>query len=104
VSSQLHRCPYALITKSSQFFDAMTDRIDTSKELKSLEEEQSWKQVKALLEANKEREALELLAKSPATDVSGQGEPQYLLGTMYYSMGRKDDARRVLTIARTKDP
>ena len=60
--------------------------------------------MKPLLEANKEREALELLAKSPAADASGQGEPHYLLGTMYYSMGRKDDARRVLTIARTKDP
>ena len=27
-----------------------------------------------------------------------------MLGTMYYSMGRKDDARRVLTIARANDP
>jgi tetratricopeptide (TPR) repeat protein len=82
----------------------MTDRIDTSKELKSPEEEQAWKQVKPLLEANKEREALEILAKSPASDASGQGEPHYLLGTMYQSMGRRDDARRVLTVARTKDP
>jgi len=88
----------------TRLFDAMTDRVDTSKELKSPEEEQAWKQVKPLLEANKEREALELLAKSPAADASGEGEPHYLLGTMYYSMGRKDDARRVLTIARTKDP
>ncbi len=88
----------------TRLFDAMTDRIDTSKELKGPEEEQAWKQVKPLLEANKEREALELLAKSPAADASGQGEPHYLLGTMYYSMGRMDDARRVLTIARTKNP
>ncbi len=88
----------------TRLFDAMTNRIDTSKELKSPEEEQAWKQVKPLLKANKEQEALELLAKSPAADASGQGEPHYLLGTMYYSMGRIDDARRVLTIARTKDP
>ena len=88
----------------TSLFDAMTDRIDTSKELKSPEEEQAWKQVKPLLQANKEREALELLAKLPAADASGQGEPHYLLGTMYYSMGRKDDAKRVLTNARTKDP
>jgi len=88
----------------TRLFDAMTDRIDTSKELNSPEEEQAWKQVKPLLEANKEQEALGLLAKSPATDASGLDEPHYLLGAMYYSMGRKDDAKRVLTIARTKDP
>src|SRR5579862_2436205 len=88
----------------TRLFDAMTDRIDTSKELKSPEEEQAWKQVKPLLEGNKEREALELLSKSPAAGASGQGDPHYLLGTMYFSMGRRDDARRVLVIARTKDP
>lgn len=88
----------------TRLFDAMTDRIDTSSELKSPEEERAWKQLKPLLEADKEREALELLAQSPAADASGQGEPHYLLGTMYYSMGRTEDARRVLAIARTKDP
>ena len=88
----------------TRLFDAMTDRIDTSKELKSPEEERAWKQVKPLLEANQEREALEILTKSPAADASGQGEPHYLLGTMYYSMGRKGDAERVLTIARTRAP
>ncbi len=88
----------------TRLFGAMTDRVDTSKELKSPEEEQAWKQVKPLLEANQEREALEILAKSPAADASFQGEPHYLLGTMYYSMGRKGDAERVLTIARTRAP
>ena len=51
-----------------RLFAAMTDRVDTSSELKSPEEEQAWKQLKPLLEANKEREALELLAQSPAAD------------------------------------
>jgi tetratricopeptide (TPR) repeat protein len=88
----------------TRLFDAMTDRVDTSSELKSPEEERAWKQLKPLLEADKEREALELLAQAPAADASGQGEPHYLLGTMYYSMGRREDARRVLAIARTKDP
>ncbi len=87
----------------TRLFDAMTDRVDTS-ELKSPEEEQAWKTVKPLLEANKEPEALELLAKSSAADASGQGEPHYLLGTMYYSMGRRGDARRTLILARAKDP
>ena len=31
------------------------------------------------------------------------GEPHYLLGMMYYSMGRRDDAKRMLTIARTRE-
>jgi tetratricopeptide (TPR) repeat protein len=90
--------------EETRLFDAMTDRIDTSSELKSPEEEQAWKQVKPLLEARKEEEALQLLAKSPAAEASDQGDPHSLLGIMYYSLGRKDDARRVLTIARAKDP
>lgn len=88
----------------TRLFDAMTDRIDTSKELKSPEEEQAWTQVKPLLEANKEQEALAILAKLPVADGPERGGPLYLLGTMYYSMGKKDDARRVLTIARANDP
>jgi tetratricopeptide (TPR) repeat protein len=87
----------------TRLFDAMTDRVDTSRELKNPEEEQAWKKVKPLLEANNEREALEILARSPASNASSQVEPHYLLGKMYFSMGRRDDAKRVLTIARTKD-
>jgi len=97
---QLHR------TKESQeeirLFAAMTDRVDTSRELDP-EEEQAWKQVKPLLEANKENEALELLAKLPVA-AQPDDEPHYLIGSMYYSMGRKDDAKRMLTIARIRAP
>jgi tetratricopeptide (TPR) repeat protein len=67
-------------------------------------EEQAWKHVKPMLEANKEQEALELLARLPITDGSGREESHYLLGAMYYSMGRTNDAKRMLAIARTKDP
>jgi tetratricopeptide (TPR) repeat protein len=88
----------------ARLFDAMTDRVDTSSELKGSEEEQAWKQVKPLLEANKEQEALGILAKLPIADGTDHGEPDYLLGTMYYSMGRKGDAKRVLTRARTRAP
>lgn len=88
----------------TELFSEMTDRVDTSRELEGPEEQQVWKQVKPLLEANQERDALQLLAKSPAAEAPGQAEPHYLLGTMYYSMGRRDDAKRVLTIARTQDP
>jgi len=88
----------------TRLFSAMTDRIDTSSELKGPEEEEAWKRVKPLLEANQEQEALELLAKLPVADVLDHGEPHYLLGTMYYSLGRKDDAKRMLNIARTLAP
>ncbi|SPF34206.1 putative Tetratricopeptide TPR_1 repeat-containing protein [Candidatus Sulfotelmatobacter kueseliae] len=88
----------------TRLFSAMTDRIDTSNELNGPEEEDAWKRVKPLLEANQEQEALELLAKLPVADVLDHGEPHYLLGTMYYSLGRKDDAKRMLNIARTLAP
>jgi tetratricopeptide (TPR) repeat protein len=88
----------------SQLFAAMTDRVDTSRELAGTEEQQAWKQVKPLLEANKEQEALALLAKLPVANGTDHREPYYLLGTMYYSMGRKDDAKRVLLIARKQAP
>ena len=90
--------------QESRLFGAMTNRVDTSRELKSAEEENAWKQVKPLLEANKEQEALELLAKLPASAPLDRGEPHYLLGTMLFSMGRKDDAKRVLRIARAQTP
>jgi tetratricopeptide (TPR) repeat protein len=88
----------------TRLFDALTDRVDTSSELKGSEEEAAWKQVKPLLEANHEQKALELLAKLPVADVLDHGEPHYLLGTMYYSMGMKEDAKRSLGIARTEVP
>ena len=89
--------------KEAALFTAMTDRFDTSHRLNGSDEEKAWTQVKPLLEANKEQEALELLAKLP-TEEAGEGCPLYLLGIMYYTMGRNDDAKRVLAIAQTKSP
>jgi tetratricopeptide (TPR) repeat protein len=95
-------------TKEAQheagFFAAMTERVDTSRELEGSEEQQAWKQIKPLLEANKEPEALDLLAKLPVADGTDRREPRYLIGAMYYTMGRKADAKRVLAIARSKVP
>jgi tetratricopeptide (TPR) repeat protein len=95
-------------TREAQYeaglFAAMTDRVDTSRELEGSEEQQAWKQIKPLLEANKEQEALELLAKLPVADGTDRREPHYLIGAMYYSMGRKVDAKRVLAVARSKAP
>jgi tetratricopeptide (TPR) repeat protein len=88
----------------TRLFTAITDRVDTSQELKGSEEEQAWKQVKPLLEANREQEALQLLVKLPVAGGGDQIEPHYLLGIMYFSMARRDDAKRVLTIARSRKP
>ena len=87
-----------------RLFSAMTNRVDTSTELKGPEEDEAWKQVKPLLEASQEQEALQLLAKLPAAKLPDHGEPHYLLGIMYYSTGRKDDAKRMLNIARAQAP
>lgn len=86
-----------------RLFSAMTNRVDTSSELKGPEEDEAWKRVKPLLEAHQEEAALQLLAKLPANLPDG-GEPHYLLGTMYYSAGRKDDAKRMLSVARAQAP
>ena len=95
-------------TKEAQYetglFAAMIDRVDTSRELEGSEEQQAWKQIKPLLEVNTEQEALDLLAKLPVADGTDRREPHYLIGAMYYSMGRKADAKRVLAVARTKAP
>ena len=90
--------------KESTLFSAMIDRVDTSHGLNGADEEQAWKQVKPLLEANKEQEALEVLAKLPVAEASDTGRPLYLLGIMYFSVGRSQDAKRVLAVAQTKSP
>jgi tetratricopeptide (TPR) repeat protein len=65
-----------------------------------------WAHVKALLQENKEQEALDYVAKPPSqTHNNAQSlNPYYLLGVVYHTMGRMDDARRVLEIARTQAP
>ncbi|MBZ5687442.1 MAG: tetratricopeptide repeat protein [Acidobacteriia bacterium] len=96
------------LTKNAQheneLFNVLNDRVDTANELAGPEEEQAWKQVRPLLEAGKEGEALQLLAKLPVAKLLGHGEPHYLLGAMYYSLGRKADAERMLKTARANAP
>ena len=87
-----------------RLFSAMANRIDTSSELRGPDEDKAWKQVKPLLERNQEQEALRLLATLPVADSTNREDPHYLLGMMYYSMSRKDDARRVLNVARAQAP
>jgi tetratricopeptide (TPR) repeat protein len=65
-----------------------------------------WAHVKALLEENKEQEALDFVANPPGQlhSKAQSINPNYLLGVVYYTMGRRDDAKRVLEIARSQAP
>jgi len=87
----------------SMLFSALSNRVDTSNELKGPEEEEAWRQIKPLLESNKEQQALELVAKLPVARRI-DGDPYYLVGAMYFSMGKNADARRLLQLARTRNP
>jgi tetratricopeptide (TPR) repeat protein len=88
----------------TKLYAAVVDRVDTSSQLKGLDEQEAWRRVRPLLEQNKELQALELLAKLPVARQVEGGDPYYLLGVMYFSMGRNDDARRLLTTAKAKNP
>ncbi len=90
--------------EQTKLFAAMTDRIDTSRELRTPEQQEAWKQVKPLLEANQEEQALNILTKLANIKDSESSDPHYLLGAMYYSLGRRIEAKRVLRIARANAP
>lgn len=87
--------------REARLYDLMTDRVNTAQDLNDPDQVRAWKRVKPLLEKNQERQALELLEKSPASE--GEGA-HYLLGTMYFSMGRAEDARRMLLSASKENP
>jgi tetratricopeptide (TPR) repeat protein len=88
----------------TKLFAAMNGRIDTSSELRGPELEEAWKHVKPLLADNKEQQAFEYLAKLPDNDPASPGNPYYLLGEMYFSLGRNDDAKRSLRTANKLSP
>ena len=88
----------------NQLFNALNDRVDTANELAGPEEKRAWKHVRPLLEAGKEGEALQLLATLQVANSLGRGGPYYLLGAMYFTLGRKNDAERTLKIAQTYAP
>jgi tetratricopeptide (TPR) repeat protein len=68
------------------------------------DEEEVWNDVKRLLDVNAEPRALEYLSKLAARNPVHRANPYYLLGAVYFSMGRNQDAKRVLLTARTQDP
>jgi tetratricopeptide (TPR) repeat protein len=90
--------------RETRLFAALNDRIDTSRDLIGLEEEDAWKHVKPLLDEGDEQQALQYFAKLPGSDSSNRGNPYFLLGAMYFGMGRAKDAARLLTTAQTLSP
>jgi tetratricopeptide (TPR) repeat protein len=59
-----------------------------------------WQQAEALLQEGKEKEALKLLTYS---NVKGN-TPEYLVGALYYRLGRLADAERLLSRAAESSP
>jgi tetratricopeptide (TPR) repeat protein len=59
-----------------------------------------WRQAEALLRDGKEKEALKLLTRG---NVKGNS-PEYLVGALYYRLGRLADAERLLTRATASSP
>jgi tetratricopeptide (TPR) repeat protein len=84
-----------------QVFRALKANPFTRIEDRSELERKLWKQAQELVEAGKEDEALRLLTREG--DTSGN-QPQFLVGALYYWLGRYDDAERLLAQAKQIAP
>jgi hypothetical protein len=74
----------------------MNGRTDSSSELTTPENQKEWLHVRPLLEVGREPEAREYLSETGATRRPDLSQANFLLGAMYFSMGRNADAQRVL--------
>ena len=90
--------------RETRLFGAMANRVDEAEELKGPEERSAWNLVRDLAQANKESAALEELAKMPASGASCRRQAEYLLGVVYYGLGRNDAAIRLLKLASKQRP
>ena len=90
--------------REAELFAAMANRTDTARESRTTEEQRAWNEVRPLLESHHETEALAYIAKLPEPPQYGPAYPLYLLGTMYFSIGQKEDAERVLLAAHRQAP
>ncbi|HST12969.1 MAG TPA: tetratricopeptide repeat protein [Terriglobales bacterium] len=88
--------------REATLFAAMSDRVDTSAELRGAEEDAAWQHVKPLLESHQEQKALDYLATLPIG--ASPGGAYYLLGAMYFSAGQAQNAERMLAKAETLSP
>jgi tetratricopeptide (TPR) repeat protein len=84
-----------------QVFRALKANPFTRVEDRSELERKLWKQARELVESGQEGEALRLLTRNG--DTSGN-QPQFLVGALYYWLGRHDDAERLLTEAQEIAP
>jgi tetratricopeptide (TPR) repeat protein len=75
------------------------DPLNPPEERSELERD-LWRQAEALVRAGKEKEALKLLTH---TNVKGN-TPEYLVGALYYRLGRLADAERLLAQAASASP
>ena len=74
--------------RETKLFNAMSGRVNTAQEARGPELEDAWKHVKPLLAEHNEQQALEWLTKVAAVDPSNPQNPSYLLGEMYFTLGR----------------
>jgi tetratricopeptide (TPR) repeat protein len=91
--------------KEWELFRALRDRQEESERLVRAErtpfEERIWEECRRLLAQNEEAQALAYL--NSVLDAGG-GDPYYLLGALYFALGRGPDAVRTLTWATAITP
>lgn len=85
-------------------FQSIKDRAARPASGEALDTEKSWDDLKRLLEAGKEKEALEYLAHISGSGRANFPNSAYVLGVEYFRMGRYEDAKRWLLKARTETP
>jgi tetratricopeptide (TPR) repeat protein len=85
-------------------FITIKERTPRSALSDSVDEKQSWEDLKQLLEGSKEQEALDYLAHLPGPGPVNFPNPSYVLGVEYFRMGRNEDAKRWLLNARSETP
>ncbi len=88
----------------TKLFAAMNGRVNTAQESRAPELDDAWKYLKPLLAEQKEPQALTYLTKLSDADPVNFGNPAYLLGEMYFTLGRVEDARRMLLTASNQSP
>ena len=90
--------------RETRLYADLVNRTDTSKEFNGPDEQQIWKKIKPLIEKGNEQAALDYLSMESNPDFSGEARRYYVLGAMYFSLGKRTDAIRALKIARDGEP
>ncbi len=95
-------------TKLYEMLNQAESSTATFAEFQTAMQSPTWAHVKALLEEHKEQEAMDYVATLPRqvqnNAQSLNPNPYYLIGVVYQTMGRLDDAKRVLELAHAQTP